>query len=35
MDSELCQTIKDIIICELKIFRINISKKTKDINDYY
>ena len=35
MASELCQNNKDIITCELKIFRINISKKTNDKNDYY
>ena len=35
MASELCHTIKDIITCELKIIRINISKKTNGINDYY
>ena len=35
MASELRQTIKDIITCELKIFRTNVSKKTNDINDYY
>ena len=35
MASELCQTIKDIITCELKIFMINISKRTNDINEYY
>ena len=35
MASELCQTFKDIITCELKIIRINISKKTNYINEYY